>query len=893
MKFTRISLQNFKCYGDADLRLNPGVTVIHGVNGSGKTSLLEAAFFALYGARALDATLDEVVTTGAEETVVELWFTHAGGEYYLKRRVRATGGRPTTAECVLEGPEATYDGARDVGKRVAELLRMDHEAFVNCAYVRQGEVNKLINATPGERQDMIDELLQLGKLEAYRSRASDARVGVGRVRDDKQGALAQLDEQIETKEAKNLHGTLNDLQSDLRAAESEIERFEEQRETAVETLEQAQSALEEYEQKRETLDAVEDDIEDLETTITDTERKRESLQSEITELRSTIEGHEEAVRSALAESEFGVDAEINAVENRLAELDERDETLRDDLEGHRLEATEHESEAESARERADSLRSQATEKRQRAYELEDEIEATESKLEERRERVADLEDTIEELRGRFEDAPIDVGEAERYHEEVAADLEAVREELAELSAEIDQKRESIDRAETLLEAGKCPECGQDVGGSPHVESLDDQREELEALQEEESELQRRRDRLEERLDRADGLADAEGEIERLRERRDTVEQLLAEQAEDIEGDREHVTELRKSAVELEDEAEETLTDAKTAEERAEQAREQVGSINERRADLKERRQRLEAALDALESIDEAEREVERLRERRSDLAETNEERRERLAEKRERRSELAQVVDDSQVEAAREQKQNAEEYIERVDEQLESLRERRDNLRSRIGGVENELQELESLREQREEIETVLGRLESLYDETEQLESMYGQLRAELRRRNVETLERMLNDTFELIYQNASYSRIELDGDYELTVHQKNGDTLDPEQLSGGERALFNLSLRTAIYRLLSEGIEGTAPMPPLVLDEPTVFLDSGHVSQLVALIEQMRELGVEQIVVVSHDEELIGAADDLVHVEKDPTSNRSHVERLDSTALATSVQSD
>jgi exonuclease SbcC len=56
------------------------------------------------------------------------------------------------------------------------------------------------------------------------------------------------------------------------------------------------------------------------------------------------------------------------------------------------------------------------------------------------------------------------------------------------------------------------------------------------------------------------------------------------------------------------------------------------------------------------------------------------------------------------------------------------------------------------------------------------------------------------------------------------------------------------------------------------------VFLDSGHVSKLVELVETMRGFGVEQIVVVSHDEELVGAADDLVTVEKDTTTNRSSV---------------
>ena len=66
MRFERLRLRNFKPYADADLTLRDGVTVIHGLNGSGKSSLLEACFFALYGARALDDTLDEIVTTGAD-----------------------------------------------------------------------------------------------------------------------------------------------------------------------------------------------------------------------------------------------------------------------------------------------------------------------------------------------------------------------------------------------------------------------------------------------------------------------------------------------------------------------------------------------------------------------------------------------------------------------------------------------------------------------------------------------------------------------------------------------------------------------------------------------------------------------------------------------------------
>jgi len=241
------------------------------------------------------------------------------------------------------------------------------------------------------------------------------------------------------------------------------------------------------------------------------------------------------------------------------------------------------------------------------------------------------------------------------------------------------------------------------------------------------------------------------------------------------------------------------------------------------------------------------------------------------------------------VETARKRKENAEEYIESFTSKLTDLRHQRDELQNAIGGIKADISQLEELKADRKRLADRVDKLEAVHDETEQLETMYGDLRGELRRQNVESLERMLNETFDLVYGNDAYSHIELDGNYELTVYQKDNQTLEPEQLSGGERALFNLSLRCAIYRLLAEGIEGAAPTPPLILDEPTVFLDSGHVGRLVDLVEEMRGFGVRQILIVSHDDELVGAADELITVEKNPTTNQStvsHTESADLTVL-------
>jgi exonuclease SbcC len=884
VRFDRIHLENFKCYEETDLRLDRGVTVIHGLNGSGKSSLLEACFFALYGAKALDRTLDEVVTIGAEECVVELEFTHDGADYRVRRRIRVSNGDARTAECVLEGPGGTTEGATDVRERVTGLLRMDAEAFVNCAYVRQGEVNKLINASPGERQDMIDDLLQLGKLEEYRERASDARVGVGRVRDDKQGALSEVEEQIDAKEAKNLHATRNELATERSEVDAEIERFEENRREAERTRDQAQEIIDEYEQKQADLADLDEQITALRERIQGTERERDQLADEIEaarERRTDARDRRDERCGALDRIETDPDAvTAAAVEEQIDTVQSDIDDLTEQIREKSVEKQEQDSTAETLREQADELESEAAEKRAEADDLEAEVADARDLLDRKREDLSEMGKKIEAHREAFAGAPIDVGEADDHRESVAEELAALREQRAQTEAALESAREQLAEAEQLLEAGKCPECGQPVEDSPHVDAIDERRERVTELEAKLDELDDSEDDLQKKLERAEALAEHESETDRLEHERENQQQLLDERESNVEEKSERVEQLREAADEAESDAEEKREQAEDALERAEACQEEIAAFNREKSELAEQREQLDDLVDAIETVAEADEKLDRLRERRAEKADQNDERRERLAELRERRDDLREEFDAERVETAREQKQEAVAYLDQVGEKLDDLADRRSTLQERIGAIENEIEELEALRERRDDLEETVEHLESLYRETADLEEMYGQLRAELRRQNVESLERMLNETFDLVYENDTYARIELDGEYRLTVYQKDGSELDPQQLSGGERALFNLSLRCAIYRLLAQGIEGAAPMPPLILDEPTVFLDSGHVSQLVELVESMRKLGVEQILVVSHDEELVGAADDLVRVRKDSTTNRSTVQR-------------
>ncbi|WP_049925766.1 DNA double-strand break repair ATPase Rad50 [Halopiger goleimassiliensis] len=884
MRVERIRLRNFKCYGDADLGLERGVTVVHGVNGSGKSTLLEAVFFALYGSKALDdRTLDDVITTGEEEAEVELWFTHDGREYHVERRLKLRGDRATTTKCVLETPAGTIEGARDVRREVTELLRMDADAFVNCAYVRQGEVNKLIHASPSDRQDMIDDLLQLGALEEYRERASEARLGVKSVLDGQREVLEDVRKQVEAKAEKDLHERLNGLESRRAEVTEEIDHYETQREQAKETLDTAADVLERHEETRAEIADLEEEIEVLRSKISETEADREDANDRIDDLESQREALAEERAELLAEAaleDLGSEADTDAVEDRIADLEARDEELRDDLEDVRVAITETNGEIERLREAADDLDSEAEEARSEAEDLTERVERDEEDIADREEKLEELESEIESAREEFGSASVAFGEAADHLEDLEAEREDLTDEIGDVTAEIRTVENAIEEGERLLEEGKCPECGQSVEDSPHVDVLDDKHEELEALEKRLEELEADRDDLDERIERAETLREAERRVDRLEENRDNVEQLVAEKRESLADRREQRDRLLEDADEYEAEAEAKRAEAEELEEDVDDKRAELGEINGERSDIKATLESLRRVVEVDAERADLESEIQTLRERRRDWKQLNDERRETLSSKRERKRELEAEFDEDRVQAAREDKRNAEEYIEKVDAKLEELEERRTEIQNAIGAVEREIEELEELRERLETVGARCDRLESLYDEAETLQTTYGELRSELRQRNVETLERLLNETFELVYQNDSYASIELDGDYRLTVYQKDGEALEPEQLSGGERALFNLSLRCAIYRLLAEGVEGTAPMPPLILDEPTVFLDSGHVTQLVSLVESMRELGVEQIVVVSHDEELVGAADSLVRVEKDATSNRSQLER-------------
>src|SRR4051812_23697586 len=137
MLVARARLRDFRSYAEAEVALGPGLTIVHGRNGAGKTNLLEAIYFGLTGGSCRTSNEREVVRFGASAARVEL---ELEGDHAL-----AVGFEPGQAK------RFTADGAP-----VERLLDVDARPLVSVFLPDRLE---LVKGAPALRRAHIDQVV--------------------------------------------------------------------------------------------------------------------------------------------------------------------------------------------------------------------------------------------------------------------------------------------------------------------------------------------------------------------------------------------------------------------------------------------------------------------------------------------------------------------------------------------------------------------------------------------------------------------------------------------------------------------------------------------------------------------------------------------------------------
>ena len=150
-------------FTDADLFALVGPT------GAGKTSVIDALTFALYGGvPRLDdrRKVEPVISQNLTEARVRLDFTVDGVGYTVVRVVRRTRTAASTKEARLERDGEVLAGTADeVTAAVTDLLGLSFDHFTTCVSLPQGQFARFLHDKPASRQDLLVKLLGLGLYE--------------------------------------------------------------------------------------------------------------------------------------------------------------------------------------------------------------------------------------------------------------------------------------------------------------------------------------------------------------------------------------------------------------------------------------------------------------------------------------------------------------------------------------------------------------------------------------------------------------------------------------------------------------------------------------------------------------------------------------------------------
>jgi len=252
MRPERLEMEGFTAFRERTVVDFDGADLfaLTGPTGSGKSSVIDAVTFALYGSvpRHGKGAVAPVVSQGMLQARIRLDFSVKDDSYTVARVVRKDAkGRASTDEARLEsGDQVIAGSAPEVTEAIEDLLGLDYEQFTTCVVLPQGEFERFLHAKPAERQGLLVALLGLDIYEKVARLAIDRqRLAEGRMveLETRRSQLEEASEDvIETVKARveNLQGLLTELDQVL----PEISRIESEADKARESLGQLGENLE-------------------------------------------------------------------------------------------------------------------------------------------------------------------------------------------------------------------------------------------------------------------------------------------------------------------------------------------------------------------------------------------------------------------------------------------------------------------------------------------------------------------------------------------------------------------------------------------------------------------------------------------------------------------------
>jgi len=165
-----IELVDFLSHSDTKLEFDDNATVFVGQNGAGKSSIIDAITFALFGEHTRKNN-KSLIRRGANQGFAKIEFSANGKNYQALRKIDSKGGLTAQfsenvngeLKTIAEGERKQFD--ESMTEQIEKTLGIDFEKLKIASIVQQGELNSIIKAKPKEFKELLNAIIGIDRLD--------------------------------------------------------------------------------------------------------------------------------------------------------------------------------------------------------------------------------------------------------------------------------------------------------------------------------------------------------------------------------------------------------------------------------------------------------------------------------------------------------------------------------------------------------------------------------------------------------------------------------------------------------------------------------------------------------------------------------------------------------
>ncbi len=435
-----IELIDFLAHHDTKLDFSNDATVFVGQNGAGKSSIIDAITFSLFGAHTRKNN-KSLIRRGANKSLVKVDFSANGKNYRTVRQIDAKG--TLTAQFLEKNGEdfiPIAEGERkqfgeSMTEEVEKVLGINFEKLKIASIVQQGELNSIIKAKPKEFKELLNTIIGIDRLDVA---VESMKEVLKEFRKDIQTKHGFDDTQIEL-----LENRMNEFQNEITNSKPMMKKLEEEKQVRETKIIQIEQEVEKDSVKEIQLRELEDQKEELVSYAKETIKK---IQRDV---------REEERKVNECKGCFSIVSKRGEIESRLFKLEEELQTISKELVESEKKKIRFEEQGEFANRLelkdgkcpvCDSKVDHLNPLFQKEH-LEEEIKTLDRKISQTKEKQVELEDSIEKIND-------ELREAENADIKLKTHNISTETELEQIAATIKEKVKKIKDIPITINSGQ-------------------------------------------------------------------------------------------------------------------------------------------------------------------------------------------------------------------------------------------------------------------------------------------------------------------------------------------------------------------------------------------------------------------------------------------------------